>query len=235
LVTAVAFTAGIGIAGLAGVLQLGPLIGIGTAAIVDLALVALRGRDQLRLFLLLWILISVSAVTYAHLLPKYLVPSAPAMAIALALFPQARLQLYRPMILTTVAAGMLLGVLISHSDARQAEIGRIGGRVVAEQVSLGRRVWFDGAWGFQWYSMQAGASALTFTAPFPRPGDFVVTGVRARVLAASNLEKTLEERRVFADPGGRVMSDGAGFYLSGRLPWIWGRGELGRIEVWRID
>jgi hypothetical protein len=96
-------------------------------------------------------------------------------------------------------------------------------------------VWFDGAWGFQWYSMQEGASAVATTAPFPLPGDIVVAGVRARVLTASNIQKTLVERHVFAEPGGRIMSEGAGFYLSGRLPWVWGTEELGRIEVWRID
>ncbi len=133
-------------------------------------------------------------------------------------------------------AGFSLGVLINQADATQAEIGRDGGRLVADAVRHGQRVWMDGAWGFQWYAMSAGATPLADSAPFPTDGDWIVAGLRARLVNTGYPHKLLLYRRVFKEPGGRVQADGAGFFNNhlGPWPWTWGGGEIGRLEVWRL-
>jgi hypothetical protein len=137
----------------------------------------------------------------------------------------------------TVAACVVIGVLVMRADAVLAEIGREGGKVVADRRARGERVWFDGGWGFQWYAMQAGGTPLAYTAPLPVAGDVVVAGLTARLVGEFYPRKTLLDRRVFGTPGGRVLSEGAGYYgnRAGPLPWVWGTKEIGRIETWRID
>jgi hypothetical protein len=215
------------------------LIGVSTAVLTDIIGDACERRDTTQLVLGFWLLIAVPAATYVQLPPKLLVPSAPAMALIIArqyrLVDGGRPQLRY---LGAVAAlSLILGTLVITADTALAQIGREGGRVVAELVRNGRRVWMDGAWGFQWYAMAAGARPMAEVPPFPQPGDVAVAGPGARLLRQGYPDKRLLFREVFADPGGRVHGDGAGFFTNwaGPWPWVWGRGEVGRIEVWRID
>jgi hypothetical protein len=215
------------------------LVSLSAAVFVDILHDAYQQRDRVHMVLWLWLLIAIPTATYVHLPPKMLVPSAPAMAILLALqLPPANSGRSVPRLLPVVcAACLVLGVLIIRADSALAEIGRAGGAAAKHEVGTGRRVWMDGAWGFQWYAMAAGAEPLAETGPFPQAGDVVVAGLRARGLARSYPYKTLTSRQVYAEPGGRVDGEGAGFFTNwaGPWPWTWGRGEVGRIEVWRID
>lgn len=211
----------------------------GIDVLVDIFLDAWRRNDWTQLMLGTWLLIALPTAIYSHLPSKFLVPSAPAMAILLALRMPAGYRVQRtlaPVALVSLA-GLALGVLIILADARMAEIGRIGGRVVAREIAEGNRVWMDGWWGYQWYAEAAGAEPMARTPPYPRPGDVVVTSLGAVILRRSNLERTLLYRRVFDEEGGRIYSNGAGFFSNriGPWPWVWGEGEIGRIEVWRIE
>jgi hypothetical protein len=133
-----------------------------------------------------------------------------------------------------------LGVLIIRADTSLAEIGREGGRIVGQRVKQavhdGTKVWADGAWGYQWYAMEAGGEPLARTPPFPRAGDLIVTGLRPKGFRNAP-PMSLLARRIYASPGGRIHSDGAGFFnnRAGPWPWTWGVQEMGRIEVWRVD
>ena len=230
----VAFSAGVLVSAVGIFLPLAPLIGLGTAVLVDCIMGGWQQRDRVQVFLGMWLLLGLVTVSYAHLPAKYLVPSAPAMAILLARFNWEHFRRAALMTGTVLAGGVLLGVLIIRADAALAEVGRAGGVVAGRFVQQGFRVWMDGGWGFQWYAMAAGASPLADTPPLPRDGDIVVAGLRANLIEHYPA-KTLLYRRVFNDPGGRVLGEGAGFYTSGPLPWVWGRAELGRVEVWRIE
>jgi len=212
-----------------------PFIALGTSVLIDVVGDALERHDSVQLFLGLCLLIGASTAPYAHLPPKYLLPSAPAMGLLLARQPMDQIKRHSPLLITLGLAGVMLAVLILRADAALAEIGRAGGRVVAEYVAKGERVWMDGAWGFQWYSMTAGATPVATTGPFPKRGDIVVAGLQARLIREGYPMKTLLHQERFTKPGGRLFGEGAGFYVSRPLPWVWGRGELGRIEVWRID
>jgi len=216
------------------------LVALSTAVLTDILGDALNRRDTTQMALGLWLLIAASAAPYAHLPAKYLVPSAPAMAILIA--RAARLsegrRLQKMLLGGAAVGGLLLSIMIIRADASLAEIGREGGAVVADEVKHGERVWMDGAWGFQWYALQAGARAMTATPPMPEAGDVVVVGLMGHVAQAIP-RKTLLYRRIFDEPGGRVLSleTRAGFFSNtwGPLPWSWSHEELGRIEVWRID
>lgn len=231
------FAVGLAIAAMGDYLPLAPFVAMSAAVLGDILGDALTRADRTQLFLGSWLLLAVFTAPYAHLPAKYLVPSAPAVALLIARLDPMRLRRYRPMLATTGALGLALGILIIRADAALAEIGREGGNVVAEYAGREAKVWVDGAWGFQWYGIQGGAEPLAMTEPLPRVGDLVVAGTQNRVLRRNYPHKTLLHRRVFGDPGGRVLSEGAGFFSNGfgPLPWVWGTEELGRIEVWRLD
>jgi hypothetical protein len=221
-----------------------PLLGAGIAwaVLVDIIGTAFDRRDPIEGVLGLCLLIAAAAAWYEQLPPKLLIPSAPAMAILVASryrwTDASRLQ--QTFLVGTSIAGLGLGVLVIRADAGLAEIGRDGGRIVADVVKDrardGVNVWADGAWGYQWYAMEAGAEPLARTAPFPRAGDLIVAGLRPKGLPGAPA-MTLLYRRVYDSPGGRVHSEGAGFFNNrmGPWPWIWGCQEVGRIEVWRVD
>jgi hypothetical protein len=210
----------------------------GLDVLADIVLLAWRTRSERQLALILWLLIGAATAGYVHLPAKVLIPSAPAMALLLSSHLGGATGSRRAMTLVgaTVAMGLFIGVLVMKADAALAAVGREGGRIVAFYRARGERVWFDGGWGYQWYALRAGGMALADTEPLPQPGDVVVAGLAAKLVHRSYPEKVLLERRVFDAPGGRLFYEGAGFYenLSGPLPWVWGTGEIGRIEAWRI-
>lgn len=215
------------------------LVGLSSIVIADILGEAWKTRDKTAMVLGAWMLIAAAAALYAQLPPKLLVPSAPAMAILIARqcrfldFPKSP----TPLLFTAIGMGITLAILIIRADAALAEVGREGGRVVAGQVKAGKTVWMDGAWGFQWYAMAAGARPMADTPPFARPGSVAVASLKAHVLTRNYPNKSLLYRKVIVTPGGRVHGEGAGFFDNrvGPWPWVWGRKELGRIEIWRID
>jgi len=217
-----------------------PATGLGLAVLVDVLVDGWRRRDHLQFVCGLWLLIAVPAAVYHHLPVKYLVPSAPAMALLIARDLDVKRWLRTFCLVTpVVAACVLLSVLIIQADAAQAEIGRRGGRLIAEKVSevTDRRVWLDGAWGFQWYGMKAGARPMTTTPPFPEPGDIVVVGPQGKLVSKLVPRRTRLFVKDYNTRGGRVMQDGAGFHSNpiGPLPWSWGKSSRGKLEVFSVD
>jgi len=217
-----------------------PATGLGLAVLVDILVDGWRRRDHLQFVCGLWLLIAAPAAVYHHLPVKYLVPSAPAMALLIARDLDLKHRLRTFCLVThVVAACLLLSVLIIQADAAQAEIGRRGGRLIAEKVreSPDRKVWLDGAWGFQWYGMKAGASPMTTTPPFPGPGDIIVVGPQGKLTNKLVPRRTRLFVKDYNTRGGRVMQDGAGFHSNpiGPLPWSWGKSSRGKLEVFSVD
>jgi hypothetical protein len=213
-----------------------PVTALGAAVLVDIVLDVTRRRDVVEIGLAAWLFIALPAVAYAHLPPKYLVPSAPAMAVLIARHLEQRASPGRRVLAAIACTCLALGVLIIRADATHAEIGRRGGKVVAEYVHRGERVWFDGGWGFQWYAARAGGMQLTSVESGVRPGDIVVAATQAWIVSPWP-NKVLVERLRFDSPGGRIMQSPAGFFSNvewGPLPWMWSRRPRPRIEVWRI-
>jgi 4-amino-4-deoxy-L-arabinose transferase-like glycosyltransferase len=229
------------------------LAGLGAATLADVLADAWSRRDAKQLALGAWLLVALPVTFYIHLPSKYLVASAPAVAILVARAlsdrraSPARSRAPGLVLASTAALGLALGVAILLADAAFAGFARrAAAELIAPRVSAGNRVWFAGHWGFQWYAEKAGGRPLTLTPPYPVRGDLVVTSLmndpgfaimdmlEARYPRVTHLAR-LEDRR----PGGRVMSHevGAGFFSNrwGLLPWGWGRDPLDVIDVWRIE
>jgi hypothetical protein len=217
-----------------------PFAGVTVTALLEMILDAWRRRDLTRFVLVGWTLISLPVVTYLHMSAKYFVPSAPAVALLVALAAREVSERWATAIMGAGAAvGLAFGVLIVQADARFADVARrAAAELIAPRVAQGQRVWFAGHWGFQWYAERAGASVLTQDPPHPSPGDAIVSGYATpgnhlvRMFPSRRLVTSLAERR----PGGRVMGSGAAFWSNfyGFLPYAWGHDLVERFDLWEI-
>ncbi len=240
--TALAALAVMGLPGERTGLWLAPIAGLGGAVLWDVLADGWRRRDATRLLLATWLFVPLVVTPYLHLPSKYLLVSAPAVALLVAGELSNRPRLGARCIAgVTLAGGLALGVLVIRADAAFAGLGRrAAAELIAPHVAAGRQVWFDGHWGFQWYAEQAGARCLTATPPHPARGDLAVSSLRSMggVIAGFPRRRLLASLSDDA-PGGRLMSreDGAGFFSNdwGYLPWAWGTGELDRFDLWTFE
>ena len=214
---------------------------LGMVVLADVLSDAARRRDRDQVLLGAWLLLALPTLGYVHLPAKYLVPSAPAVALLVArLLRRVDGRLPRGVAWGVAGAGAVLSVLITLADAEFTDIGRRAARdLIAPRVRAGERVWYSGAWGSQWYAMQAGAVMLASTKPFPTTGEFIVKswcagGAR---LPSTVVLDSLDNWR-FVSRFGRVMSGkgGVGFYSNkfGYLPWSWRNGEIENVTLWRV-
>jgi 4-amino-4-deoxy-L-arabinose transferase-like glycosyltransferase len=226
-----------------------PIPGLGLAVLVDVAIDGWRRRDAVQLALWGWLLVGLLAVPYAHLPAKYLLASAPAVALLVAREASSRGG-RRAIIAVAPAAvvGVALGIAILRADAVFAGVGRRAAvELVGRPAAAGQRVWFTPHWGFQWYAERAGGQPMTLKPPHPAPGDLVVTSDNTDqsvlVLRALSLSypgrlqplARIEERGW----GGRIMDANlnAGFFSNawGFLPWAWGDGLVDGFDLLRIE
>jgi hypothetical protein len=223
---------GMAVAGLGRSAWLAPLAGLGYLVVLDVAELALRARTRDEIALAAWLLVALPVALYLNLAAKYVVISAPAVAIVIAR------RASTPILYSTCAAGIALGVGILLADARFADVGRrAAAELVAPHVARGERVWFMGHWGFQWYAEHAGGSALT-TQTVAARGDVIVgcevAGVSVPTAPPRDLLATVAD-----DAGGGVImsaDDAVGFYSNmwGFLPWWWSSGPAERCNAWRV-
>lgn len=222
--------------------RLAPVAGLGAAALVDVLVEGFRRRDGVQVSLGLWLLLPLSAAAYVHLPSKFLLLCAPAASILAARAMAERPRAARAVLALTVALGAGLGVAILRADSAFSGLGRAAaGTLIAPAVAAGRRVWFVGHWGFQWYAEKAGARYLTSTPPYPAVGDLVVSslnsvpGLDVGEIAAFVRLRRMEDR----SPGGRIMSrkTGSGFYANswGYLPWAWGDDVIDAFDLWVVS
>jgi hypothetical protein len=223
-------------------LPLGICAGLGAAVLWDILDDGWRRQDHLQLALGGWLLLAAPAAFYIHFPAKYLVASAPAAALLVARAALSRTPGAGRVILGgTLAAGALLGVLILQADATFAGLARHASvELIAPEVASGRRVWYAGFWGFQWYAEEAGARCLSVLPPHPQPGDRIVSSLRSGGdLVGLHPERRLLQTLAAEGAGGRIMSRrlGSGFYSQtwGYLPWAWGDDTLDRFDLWALD
>ena len=219
----------------------GPIAAIGMAVLIDIVLDAWRRRDPVDFALGGWLLIAFPVAFYPMLVSKYLVASAPAMAVLMAKNAYAeQSSLFAPRLAQLlVVGGLAFGWLIAKADADFADIGRQAGQIAREEIQRGERVWYDGGLGFAWYAYRAGARPVAAFEPQPTRGDVVVSVAGLEPLATDDKTKNLIRRLEFDQPGGRVWGRFAGFWFNryqyGLLPWQWSRFQMARVEVWRIE
>jgi hypothetical protein len=218
-----------------------PLVGASLAAFSDVLLEAVHHRDGTQLTLGLWLLLALPAAVYIHLPAKYLLPSIPAAAILVARHLRSA-PASRAALVVTASLSALLGVAILRADATFAGLGRDAARdLIAPEVSRGRRVWYVGHWGFQWYAEQAGGRSFPNEPALLREGDLVVSCRNCEPLFdVGGIEGVKPIRELLhAAPTGRVMDkpSGAGFFSNswGFLPWTFGDGLLDAFDVYEVS
>ena len=92
--------------------------GLGSAVLMNILIEGVQRRDRVQVALGLWLLISLPATFYDHLPVKYLVPSAPAMAILLVRRYRERApQRLATVVLLSAAVGLVISVLVLRADA----------------------------------------------------------------------------------------------------------------------
>ena len=202
---------------------------------------AWQRRDRTQLLLGAWLLPALTALPYVQLPCKLLLVSVPAAALLTGrLMDREDGRLPAVVAGGLIAAATALGVLIALADAEFANAGRRAARLdIAPRVRAGEHVHFYGAWGAQWYAMQAGAEVAATGDAAPNPGDVLVLCVRTPGTQPGDdvAIQPLGDRHVMSHFG-QVMSvkEGVGFYSNayGYLPWTWRNGLIERIVVLRV-
>ncbi|MCI0586486.1 MAG: glycosyltransferase family 39 protein [Planctomycetes bacterium] len=111
-------------------------------------------------------------VVYVHASAKYLVPALAPLALAALRMEPPGSRVGRPLLIA--GASLLLGLCASVADAHLARAHRdLAERTVRPLARPGRRVWFAGHWGFQWYAEKAGARCYEAHEPILQ-GDLLV-------------------------------------------------------------
>lgn len=218
------------------------LAALGVSALWDVLSDAWSRRDETQGALGLWLLVALPVVTYVHFPCKYLVASAPAVAMLVARAAELHAgRAGRIAVGVAVGAGVCLGVAILRADAAFSGLAR---RAVAELISphvlAGRTVWYAGHWGFQWYAEKAGARYLSLAPPHPVRGDLLVTTLRSMPSPTVELypERERIDRVTDSAPGGRVVVNelGVNFFsnFDAVLPWIWSDAVIDQFDLFLI-
>ena len=219
-----------------------PILAVfGCGALAGVFFEALKRRDHIGLFLVLWILMPLPAVYYVQFPIKYLLPCLPAIILLcfrlMAAFP---VRVARAAAIILILASTGYSILILRSDAEFAEFGRDSMyQLIQPHVAAGEKVWFDGQYCSYWYAPLAGAT-LTFPGgPQPRPGDLLIVDVLTGGdhSLAPFPHRTLIDETSHRYRFGRTMGAGIGLYSNMSGIWLWGVGDSGndRFELWRID
>ena len=213
---------------------------IGFGVLADLLFEAVNSRDPIGVFLMLWILIPLPIVYYAHLPMKYLLPCIPAVILlCFRLLDGVSAQFARAIALVLVVAGTGYSLLILHADVELADFGRdaLYG-LISPQVAIGKRVWYPGQYWSYWYAPLDGATLTYLGGPQPKSGDLLVVNN----LADGDFSplkrfphRTLVEAVSHKYRFGRTVGAGIGGLYSGF--WLWGLGNRvdDSYELWRID
>ena len=216
------------------------LAAAGFSVLADLLLDAYRKRDHMGLFLMLWLLIPLPIVYYAHLPIKYLLPCMPAVILTcFRLNELMPLRIARAANILVIAGGAVFSILILRSDAEFAEFGRAAmDTLIRPHVAAGEKVWFGGQFSAYWYAPLAGAELVTADRG-PKPGDLLAIGLLegGEFTLLSFPRRTLVQVVPYTYSFGRTMGAGIGLYTNLQGYWLWGFGtsEKDRYELWRID
>ena len=140
------------------VLPLGPrlvvfLAVIGFGVLAGLLLEAWQRHERMNLFLMLWILIPLPIIYYAHLPMKYLLPCMPGVIfLCFRLMDGVSVWVLRAAALALIVASTGYTLLILHSDAEFANFGRDAMyRLITPHVAAGEKVWFERG-NSRWYA-----------------------------------------------------------------------------------
>lgn len=217
------------------------LAAVGLGMLIDLLYTAWDRAEHTDIFLLLWILIPLPIIYYAHLPSKYLLPCIPAVILlCFRLVEGFSVQVLRATAAVVIVLSIGYSLLILRSDAEFARFGRDSMyRLIQPNVAVGERVWFADQFSAYWYAPLAGATLTFLGGPQPRAGDLLVVGKYEDLGGPLRRfpHRTLVDSVTHTYSFGRTMGAGMGLYTNLDGYWLWGFGESpnDRYELWRID
>jgi 4-amino-4-deoxy-L-arabinose transferase-like glycosyltransferase len=195
-------------------------------------------RDVVSLLLLLW---SGGIVLFATAFNwtcngRSLLPMLPAVSILVArrLERQAQPGATDPFswrLIGPAVPAAVVSLMVAQGDYALAATGREAAReLCAKYAGAGRRLWFEGHWGFQYYMEQGGAKPLELDLAQVRPGDVVVIPSEAfnTIDVPNNLVRVVDMLSFLPKSGCATMSSsaGAGFYASSAGPFPFSAGHI---------
>lgn len=197
-----------------------------------------RRRDAESLWLALWLAGVVAFASFANWTPtaRALLPAAPAAGILVARRLELRGVRQPGAVAVALVAGAAVSLAVALADARLAESARSAARRVVERHDASR-LYFQGAWGFQYYMQELGAERLDRTRTRLEPGALLVTpGTGSNLIHLP--PATTRPVDALELPAGRWAATlskprGAGFYaaLWGPLPFVLGPAPPERYAV----
>jgi hypothetical protein len=148
------------------VLHLAAFMTCGAVVLVLVCRYAFRERSPEALLLALWIggiFLFASFFNWTTNI-RSLLPATPAVALVLASELGLRADARRQWIpLSLLGLGMLAGLFVAQGDLAYARSAREAATAVVQAHGRsGRRLWFAGSWGFQYYMELAGASKISW-------------------------------------------------------------------------
>ena len=192
--------------------------------------------DAVSLLLFLWILgifIFATSVNWT-LNGRSLLPMAPAVGILVA----RRLDRMLPFhpgssgpVRWLAAPAAAISLVLANADYELAGVGRTAAKdLCANHKPVGRTLWFQGHWGFQYYMEQRGARPLERDFALPVPGDVVIVPAQAvnTFDLATNLVRFVASLEYPLNTHCSTMSvsAGAGFYAATAAPFPFSAGYI---------
>lgn len=146
--------------------------------------------------------------------------------------------------LVPTIAGAVLTIWVAGADYFFALAPQSAAQTVCGAYqNNGRRLWFQGHWGFQYYMEKDGATPLDLqllkrNASDLKPGDYIAMPSHNSNVYPLKQHVALQETILVPIPGGMTtMTAGSGFYASlwGPLPFALGPGTALTVEVYLYD
>lgn len=220
----------------------GVLVAVGAAALLTASREVLRGeRDQV--FLAAWIGLHAIFIWFWSwtVAVRFVLPLMPPLALLLAraLGPHRRW-----LLAATTAGAIAVSSVVLQADAFPGQFHReVISAVAREAQAGGRRVYFVGAWGFQYYAERAGMRWLDPLDRTVRAGDLILQPHYVANSIMPPVFKPRIEKAAYIDapvPPLRVHTMhplvGAGFYASswGPLPFVIANQPAAGASVWLV-
>jgi hypothetical protein len=129
-----------------------------------------------------------------------------------------------------LGVSVLAGMLVAQGDQALAQTARDAARTIARaQLKAGKKLWYTGAWGFQYYMDLEGARKVDWLYSVAGPGDEFMEAYSnnvGRLLLSPPIMVRVENYRLAVPALASTLSEeaGAGFYsnLFGPAPYVFG-------------
>ena len=200
-------------------------------------------RDARSWLLTLWVLgtFAFAGIVNWTVNGRSLLPMLPAVGILLARRWGSASKKRPTVLLVGLALSALLSLLAAQSDFQLAAAARRSAEEVCSKYrQTGRKIWFEGHWGFQYYMQQQGAIVVDFKHPRQLPGDILALPQHNTDVLAPAADVVLSQDTM-SFPNNSVLSTwqaavGAGFYSSviGPLPFGIGKSPPEIVYVFEL-